>query len=230
MTLYYIFRDKIPFYLSIIWIYRDQIKERVGGLPLDLLGQYLITVTWFLEIGCLWLLFTGESLMKLVGFTWSFPSPLQWGFLVLLLTRSLEKKGVGIFESYYLALLTGIGGGFIWEVLYGLPYWIESGFAYWNFVNFSPVKIFFIDFQVFALPIVYYSLRKRFNFRIKESWKILSVLVAGFYLFGFEIAPFFHRMGNYGGNGVYGWVLRIPVVILLYVMVNGVEKNEMRVL
>ncbi len=225
MTLYYIFRDKIPFYLSILWVYRARIRERVGGLPLDLLGQYLITVTWFLWGTCLGLLFRGDSLNKLVGFQWSFPSPLEWGALIILLTQSLESKKIGIFESYYLALLTAIGGGFIYEVLKNIPYWIESGFAQWNWLNFSPVKIFFIDFQAFTLPIVYYLLRTEYNFRIKESWKILSVLVLGFYLFGFEIAPFFHRMGNFGGNGVYGWVMRIPVAILFYVMINGVEKK-----
>jgi hypothetical protein len=92
-----IFRDRIPFFLSIIWLYRWRLSQRdFLGIPLtELLGYYLITVTVILMMIVTGLFGSGQSLVSLVGFKWSFPSPLTWGFLILAGTANLMKKGGG---------------------------------------------------------------------------------------------------------------------------------------
>lgn len=221
MTMYYWLRDRIPFILTLLYF----VKPRIKKIHMDLIGQYLWSATGLFTLVSIYLMLDGQLLIRLVGMRWSFPSPIEWGILIIAGSWILQKK-IPIFDAYYLSFMAGIGGGWIYEILYGIPYWIKSGFAQWNVFNARLVKVFFIDFQVFCIPILFFILRERFNYRFSNKLKYLSVLVISFYLFGFQIAPFFHRMGNFGGNGFYGWVLRIPVVVFLYLVLSEVSESE----
>ncbi len=168
---------------------------------------------------------TGQSLTVLVGFRWSFPSPIEWGLFVISGFLVLQRK-IPIFESYYLSLLAGIGGGCIYEILNGIPYWIRQGFGPWNAFNVSLYKVFLVDFQVLALPVLFWILGERFNYRISNKLKFVLAGTISFYMFKAQIAPFFHQMGNFGGNGMWGWVMRIPVAVFLYLVLLEVSENE----
>jgi hypothetical protein len=175
---------------------------------------------------------SGQSLSLLVGFNWSFPSPLTWGALILTGTYTLRRKyhwvGNGrpftLFEAYYLSLMTALGGGWFYEILRGIPYWIMSGYAQWNWANFNTTKIFFFDFQIFALPIVLHLLTKRFSYKMSKEMLILIGSVVVFYLLGLRIAPFYHRLGSLAGNTFYSWIMRLPMALMLYTMLDEVRK------
>jgi len=222
MSFYYWFRDRIPFLLTLIYFGRSKIRK----IHRDFIGQYLISVTWILVLQSIGMMLRGLSLNGLVGFRWSFPSPIQWGILIIAGSETLERKGIDIFESFYLSLLAGIGGGCIYEILRGIPYWIRSDFAPWNLFNTSLTKVFLVDFQVLCLPILFGILRSRFNYRVSRGTMILLAPVLFFYMFGIQIEPFYHHLGNFGGNGVYAWVMRLPVAVILYQILSEVEKNE----
>jgi hypothetical protein len=226
MTLYYILRDRIPFYLTLIWIFRDQLKQRLNGLDLlSYLGYYFITVTTMTLGATLGLMVTGQTLNSLVYFHWSYPSPIEWGFFILASTVMLMRKKLSVFESYYLSFLACLGGGWIYEILYGLPYWFNSGFSSWNWIKFNPVKVFFFEYQIFCIPIIWILIRGKYRFR--RGFFILALGVVLFYLKGLQIAPYFHRLGQtIGGTGFYAWVLRVPVIILLFYWLSGVQGQK----
>lgn len=230
MTIYYIFRDRIPFYLSIIWLYRWKLRKiKLADTPLtDLIGAYMITLTC-ITLGLVFVtLNAGESLINLVGFRWSFPSPITWGILTLAGTYNLVKKrGGGVFttfEAYYLSFMTALAGGWLYEILRGIPYWILSGYAPWNWYKFNPTKVFLFGFQIFAFPIVMHLLIKKWNYKMSREMLILIGSVVVFYLLGFKIAPFYHQLGSYAGNSFYSWIMRLPMALLLYTILDEVRK------
>ncbi len=225
MTIYYFARDRIPFFLTLIYLYRNQIRSKFKStVLLQGLGYYLISITGFLLIVSCGLLVQGDSMAPLVGFRWSFPSPLQWGILTLVGTFILIEKGVQPFDAYYISFMSSLAGGWVFEILYGLPYWIKSGFATWNAFNFNIYKVFIVDFQVLSIPIILYLIHSRFKYVVSTKLKAVSIGALVFYLVGPSIAPFFHRMGTLGGNSMYAWVLRIPIGVAIYVMLSEVEK------
>jgi hypothetical protein len=223
MTLYYILRDRIPFILSIIWVYRDQIRHKLNGVELlDYLGYYFLTVTGMTLGATLILMFMGKTLFPLVYFHWSFPSPVEWGLFIIGATVNLHViKKIPVFESYYLSFLSCLGGGWVYEILYGIPYWVRSGFSSWNWIKFNLSKVFFFEFQIFCLPIVSYLIYKNYLYE-PEYFKrarvfIFIVSVVCFYIFGLRIAPYFHRLGQtIGDTGYYAWILRVPMILILY--------------
>jgi len=224
MINYYILRDRIPFFLTMIWLFRYEIWDSFETDVLYMFGYYLLTVTNFCLLVSGYLLFTGGSLDSIVYFKWSFPSPIQWSILTLLLVDKLTKKGIHLFEAYYISLLTSLGGGWLWEILYGLPFWIKSNFASWNWYKYNPYKVFFFEFQIFCIPLVYLILRENFRFRkdrIGPLW--LSPILVNFYLLGPVISPFFHKLGNLGGNTYWSWIIRIPTILVLYYWIDGVK-------
>lgn len=225
MTVYYLVRDRIPFFLTLSYLYRKEIRSNFKlTVLLQGLGYYLIAITSFLLMVTGYLLVTGESMYPLVGFRWSFPSPLQWGILTLVGTFMLMKKGIPPFDAYYISFMSSLAGGWVFEILYGLPYWIKSGFASWNAFNLNIYKVFIVDFQVLSVPIILYLIHNRFKYVVSTKLKAISIGALVFYLIGPSIAPFFHRMGNLGGNTMYSWVLRIPIGVVIYVMLSEVEK------
>lgn len=232
MSLYYIFRDRIPFFLSVVWLYRWRLSRRdFLGIPLtELLGYYMITLTSMILLIVTGLFVSGQSLILLVGFKWSFPSPFTWGALILAGTYNLCQKHEGrlftVFEAFYLSFMTSIAGGFLYEILRGIPYWIISGYAQWNWANFNTTKILFFDFQVFTFPIVIYLLQRKFSYRMSKEMVILIGSVVVFYLLGLRIAPFYHRLGSLAGNTFYSWIMRLPMALLLYCMLDEVRKYE----
>jgi hypothetical protein len=227
---YYILRDRIPFYITLIWLYRDQIKTKINGVSLiDYFGYYLTTVTFMTLGAVIGLFIQGESLSKLVYINWSFPSPIVWGLLILAITFKLHWiEKLPVFDSYFFSLLTALGGGWLYEILYGFPYWVRSGFANWNWIKFNPnFKVFFFEYQIFCIPLVFYFIFKNYNLKLNpRGFVFLGLGVIAFYIFGLQIAPIFHRMGHpLGRAGVYAWILRIPMAGLLYYLVSGVTKR-----
>jgi hypothetical protein len=230
---YYILRDRIPFYISLIYFLAPYLnKYKIDGYKIiEWFGYYLTTVT-FMSLGTvLFLLFNGKSLFRLTRIHWSFPSPITWGIMILVLTYKLHwLKRIPIFDSYYYSFLGALGSGWLYEILYGFPYWVKSGFASWNWLKWNPnFKVFLFEYQIFVLPLLFFIIYK--NYRIKVNPKIflfLAFFACIWGIFGLQIAPFFHKMGQLpiGKSGVYQWVLRIPVALLISYLINGVEKNE----
>jgi hypothetical protein len=197
---------------------------------IDWLGYYLFTVTFMNLLTVIILLFDGKSLVKLVHINWSYPSPIIWGIMVLFLTYSLHWiKKISIYESYFFSLMGALGSGWLYEILYGFPYWIRSGFASWNWIKWNPnFKVFLFEYQIFSLPIVFYLITRDYSIKIdKIKFYVLSIGAVVWHLLGFYIAPIFHKFGQTIGNtGYYAWVLRIPVALMIGYLINGVEKYE----
>jgi len=227
---YYLLRDRIPFFLTLIYIYlylddKGVVYHRVSEKLRSLMGYGLIAVT----IGCLGislgLMAFWTDLSPIVGFRWSFPSPVEWSLFVLICTRSLMIRGLGVFNSYYLSLLMGLGGGWMYEILYGIPYWIRVGGGPWNWYKYNAVKIFLIEFQVFCIPLAIYILINRYDYHFPKYIKPLTLCVILWHMSNFWTAPFFHTMGVFRGNSMYSWVLRVPVMILLGAILRGVKMG-----
>lgn len=200
-------------------------RHRIRKIHMDFIGQYFWSVTCLFTLVSIGLMLDGQTLNALVGFRWSFPSPIQWGLLIIAGSLMLQRK-IPVFDAFYLSFMAGLGGGWIYEILYGIPYWIRSGFASWNVFNARLIKVFFIDFQILSIPVFIWILRDRFNYRLSSRLKAILPVVVSFYLLGIQLAPSFHRLGNFGGNGVYGWVLRIPVAGFLYLVLSEVSESE----
>ena len=227
---YYLLRDRIPFFFTCIYLYlylndKKLVKYEVKPVLREAMGYVLLWVTFaclFLSIN--FLIFEPD-LSRLFGFKWSFASPIEWSIFVIATTLMLRKRNLPTFDAYYLSLLAGLGGGWLYEILYGIPIWIKLDFAFWNWLKVNAVKIFFIEFQVLSIPIILYILYTRYSYKPKNSLKYYIVGVTLWHFSNFWIAPYLHSLGTFKGNTLYAWLLRVPMMILLYKLLEGVDKQ-----
>lgn len=214
---YYLLRDRIPFFLTMFYMQRHHVPQKHR----DLLGLSLLATTILCLGISLYLWIVDGNFMALFGFKWSVPSPVEWSIMVIALTYLLYQKEVSIFKSYYLSLITAIGGGWIWEISHGFPFWVRSGFAHWNMFKLNAVKVFYFEFQVICLPIVLYILR---DMKYKRNKYLIPAIIGAaiFYLGNIQIAPYVNRINYY----LFSWVLRVPTIIVLYLLLNGVQGDK----
>ena len=218
---YYIMRDRIPFFFTIIYLYRHKMPKKIR----DISGMYLLASTVLFLGATLVLCAKERDMIYLTGIQWSFPSPISWGFFIILNTVTLHRK-IPLFTRYYFSFLTALGGGWFYEILYGIPYWVQGGCLHWNWLKINAVKVFFIEFQVLCFPILTYFIYNKYRYK-KNRWLNASILlVLFFYLMGPDIAPYFYRMGSFFAANAYSWVLRIPVQIMLSLILSGVFSRE----
>lgn len=215
---YYLLRDRIPVFLTVIYMNRHHIPTKYQGY-----------MGWGLEAMTIGGLFTAlimwvynGNMEPLLGFRWSIPSPIEWSLLVIFSSMRLYGKGLDLFKAYYIALLTALGGGWLYEILYGMPFWVESGFAHWNLFKLNANKVLYFEFQVISLPLVLYLLTQVAYRRHRLAIPMLLGAVM-FYLGNHNIRPI---ISHIGGNYSFLWVLRVPMILFLWLLLEGVQKME----
>ena len=214
---YYLLRDRIPFFRSLVYMERHRIPEKYQNL----MGWGLVVTTVAGLFTALIMWVTNGNFMPLFGFNWSIPSPVEWSLLVIFSSMQLYVKGIPLFKSYYLSLITATGGGWLYEIMYGMPFWVKSGFAHWNLFKLNANKVLYFEFQVICLPLILYLLR---DMKYERSRYMVPAIIvaAAFYLGNIQIAPYIHRISKYA----FSWVLRIPAIIVLYMLLNGVQGDQ----
>ena len=215
---YYVMRDRIPFFLSIVYLYRHRVPKYV----ITTLGWYLALINTLVTGTALGLYLGGFNMMFLAGINWSAPSPIEWGTLIIAITAILYARNIPIFEASYLSLLAALSGGWIYEISYSIPHWVNSGFAPWNWLKINAIKVFFIEFQVLCLPILLYLIKTTKTY--KTSKLLLPAIIGAtlFYGFGLSIAPLIHKLGT----TAYMWTLRVPTQITLFLLLYGIQGNK----
>ena len=215
---YYLLRDRIPFILTILYLYRGKFPRWVQ----DTGGWCLFILTFALAGATALLWISGLNMKPLLGFNWSIASPIEWGTFILVGASMLYRRGLTIYDSYYLVFMAGLGGGWLYEAMYFIPYWVRSGFAYWNIFKVNAAKVFFVDYQVISLPILAYFLSNK-KYRWRPIVYILTPLAALFYWFGPDIIKPFNQATN---PSAYSWILRIPTMLVLFFVLEGTEGDK----
>lgn len=215
---YYLLRDRIPVFLTVIYIQRHQIPLKYrnlmgwGLMALTIGGLFTALIIWVTNKG---------DMTPIFGFSWSVPSPIEWSLLVIFSSMLIYGRGVELFKAYYIALLAALGGGWIYEILYGMPYWVRSGFAHWNLFKLNANKVLYFEFQVICLPIVLYLIK---DMKYERSRYLLPVTLASlfFYLNNIWIAKYIHKISFY----TFQWFYRVPTIIALFLLLNGVQGEK----
>ncbi len=218
---YYVMRDRFPFFLTILYLYRDKIPF-FDKYSQARLGLVLTIETAAASLAAIYLYCAGEDMVKLAGIHWSAPSPIQWGIFITVSTLFLSPRCLPIFEAYYLSLLAALAGGWIYEVAYSIPHWVNSGFAPWNWMKINAIKVFFVEFQVLCLPILIYIIKTTKEYKTSRLLKYAVFGALIFYGLGEYIKPFIHRFGQ----TAYMWVLRVPTQITLFLLLYGIRGNK----
>lgn len=216
---YYLLRDRIPFVLTGFYIWRDRFPVHLQNF-----GGWVLYITTFALVGATTILWkSGLNMEPLLGFRWHLASPMEWGAFILLTSTVLYWRGLRIFDAYYLCFMAGLGGGWLYEILYGIPYWVQSGFAYWNIFKVNAAKVFFIEYQVISLPLLWYFLQEK-HYAPRPLLGGLFLLMFLFYWFGpTHIMIPFNQLTN---PNAYGWLLRIPCMIFLGYVLMGVKGEK----
>ena len=217
---YYLLRDRIPFFLTVAYFYRDRFPRWMQ----DMAGWGLFIATFAL-VGATTILWkSGIDMEIFLGFSWHFASPMEWGALIIGSSFMLYRRGFDIFESYYLSLLAGMGGGWVYEILFGIPYWVESGFAHWNIFKANAVKVLFFEFQVVCVPLLLYIIWSTKRFRRPRLLVPLIILSLVFYLSGLPTMIWMSQMFN--NRQLYSWFVRMPTILTLFTLLYGVEGDK----
>lgn len=215
---YYLLRDRIPVFLTVIYLQRHQITLKYRNLMGW--GLMAVTVGGLFTAFFAWIMNNGD-MTPIFGFKWSIPSPIEWSLLVIFSSMMLYQRGVELFKAYYIALLSGLGGGWIYEILYGMPYWVRSGFAPWNLFKLNANKVLYFEFQVICLPLVMYLI-SRMEYKRNRLLLPTATLSLFFYLNNIWIAKYIHKISFY----TFQWVYRVPSIITLYILLDGVKGEK----
>ena len=213
---YYIWRDRAPFFLSVLFIlYRDPPR----WLPTQVFsawGWYLSGITTLGTGAAVRLYLNNSDMSSLAGIVWSAPSPIEWGTVIIAITGLLHSREIPIFEAYYLAFITALSGGWLYEFT---PLLFQSNFNYFVFFKINAVKVFFIEFQLFCLPILVYLIKTT-----KQYQQSRLLIPAGLFLLAFS------ALNQYVIQWVqanllysYKWYVRLPAILFLFTLVYGIK-------
>jgi len=214
---YYILRDRIPFFLTIIYLYRSRLPQRVQNV----LGYYLYACTLLVSVASFGLYYLYDDLTLLAGIHWSPPSPIEWGVFIAVSVPMLYRRGIKFLDSFYLCFISAMAGGWLYEFV---PL-IASGFNFMVFFKVNAVKVFFIEFQVLCVPIMLYLIKTKYEYH-QNRWLLpVGVLSAFFYSTKLIIEHFVRQFYIYS----WRWYIRVPAILFLFVLldcVRGVKEVE----
>ena len=212
---YYIWRDRVPFFLSIIYLYRHRLPDNL----LKAWGWYLTGITTAATGASLGVALKGLDMSYLIGLHWSLPSPIEWGTMIILCTATLQSRGIPIFESYYLSHITAMGGGWLYEFL---PILFQPNFDPIRFFKVNAVKVFFVEFQVLCLPILAYIITKTKKYNPPKLIIPTGLTFLAFSAFNNQITQYVRDNLIYS----YCWYVRLPAIAFLDTVLYGVWPRE----
>jgi len=170
-------------------------------------------MTTLCTLAATYLFFNEGNMSRLVGIRWSAPSPIEWGTFILFSTFILMSK-TDVLEAFYLSFIAAIGGAWLYEyapMLFG-------GFDWFVFFKVNAVKVFFMEFQLFCLPLLYAIIIKT-----KEYKPHFILIPAGVFMGLFAI---------YSANTLWisRWIVRLPTIFFLFFVLLGIkgDKNEVK--
>jgi len=214
---YYVMRDRIPFFLTIVYLYRDRIPFFTKWNR-ENLGLTLTLGTFGLTVGCIYLYFVEDNMMRLAGIKWSAPSPIEWGTLILVSTVLMVRKKISLFEAYYLSFIAALGGAWLYE----FAPMIFSGFDWFIFFKVNAVKVFFMEFQVFCLPLLGSIIVKTKEYE-RHPLLIPSALFA---LLFAALNPLVILFVQQNLIYSYRWYVRLPTIIFLFFALLGIKGEK----
>lgn len=212
---YYIWRDRAPFFLSVIYLYRHWLPD----IMLKAWGWYLILLTAIATGASLGLYLKGQDMSLLVGIHWSTPSPIEWGILILAITVLLYSREIPVFESYYLAFITALSGGWLYEFI---PLLFQENFRPMVFFKVNAVKVFFIEFQLFCLPILLYIIKTTKQYQRNRLLLPTGLLFLAFSALNQTIIQYVQTNLIYS----YRWYVRLPAIAFLLALTMGIKGEK----
>jgi len=215
---YFVWRDRIPFFLTILYIHRDRIPYFTRWNR-DNLGYSLITMTALTTLGATYLYFLEDNMSRIAGIKWSAPSPMQWGTFILISAFILIRKKIPVFEAYYLSFIAALGGAWIYEFA---PLLFLRGFNWFIFFKVNAVKVFFMEFQIFCPALLTYIILSTKEYE-KHPLLIPSGVFAGlFAALNPLVIQWVQATLFYG----YRWVVRVPTIIFLFFVLLGIKGEK----
>ncbi len=218
---YYIMRDRIPFFMTILYVFGSKIPL-FSKYTQARLGIVLTLETAAVSLVAVYLYFTEDSMAKIAGINWSAPSPIQWGVFITASTLFLVRRRIPIFEAYYLSFLAALGGAWFYEFLPFLIPLLGNRYSWFVFFKVNAVKVFFIEFQVLCLPILAYIIYKTKEYEAHWSLKITVPLTVLFYGFNQQVIAFVQRNLLYS----YRWWVRLPAIFFLWSIILGIKGEK----
>ena len=212
---YYTLRDRVPFFLTIIYVYRHYLPPG----QLNLFAGFLVSITVIITIGATTLYLLGSSDMTpIAGFHWSPPSPIEWGVFILASIQLLRSRGTEFYESIYMSLITALSGGWLYEAHLRL---VPLNLAKLFMINAS--KVFLVDFQLLCLPIILYIIYIGKKYRV--HWLLAPITIISIILYA--ATPWLRVfLPPYIGHDGYRWVVRLPTIAVLYTLLYGVKGDK----
>lgn len=161
-TNYYTLRDRIPFYVTLIYLVGLKTEKKLTSL---LSTCFLIYAVEFGSLSFYYLI-TGTPTNELTGFHWIHIAPIQYTIVILILAiiGFISTKDI----SYSTAL--GFNGASAIGYLYETPFWLFSRkYDQAHFIHTSPRFVFFLDYQIISIAVFIWLLKQqKISFRKQE--------------------------------------------------------------
>ena len=90
------------------------------------------------------------------------------------------------------------------------------------FFKVNAVKVFFVEFQLFCLPILAYLIKT--TKRYKPSRLLIPIGTAAFLFYAFNTWIISYVQANLIYS--YRWYVRLPAALFLYTVIYGVHPHE----
>jgi len=152
-TDYYILRDRIPFYVTLAYILGRNSNSKIPKY----ISSFFLLVASEVGIVSLYYLLTGVPNDHLVGFKWRYSAPIQYTVQILIISYIAWRTTKNI--PYSVAL--GYNGAAATGFLYEIPFWLYSFKPEAHLLRANYNNIFFISYQIIAIGVFIWLLRKQ---------------------------------------------------------------------
>ena len=197
---YFYLRQRVPIFIYIIYIHfknrSNQGIEKIMNWSLKFIGA----LTLYAFIG----LIMDIPFKKFIPLNWRYSGLITWGIFFLGYYYLSLKKVNNKLQSFTLASLATIGGGWLYEI----PFFNPLNMFIHHFA------IFYLDTQFICLLLLGYEFKK-LNFKPNRNFYGALALYMAFSIILYWDPLFFIE---------YLWVYRIPTCIFLLSLIGGIEK------
>ncbi len=205
---YYVLRDRLPFFTLLFYLSSFATRKK---LVWQYLSMYFVSVTGMLGLYSVYLKAIVSESTMLTGFVWRYAAPIQYSAQIIIITYLAYRATKDIVYSTTLGYHIASATGYIYET----PFWLFSVKEQAHFLHSASHNIFFISYQILAIPIVIWLLSRK---GVKIEKERFSYFVYAYFV-TYIMASKLYVLES-------AWIARLPLMAYTLYLVSRIRENN----
>ena len=205
---YYRLRDCLPFFTLLFYLASFVTKKKIVWRALSM---YFVSVAGILGLIAIYFNIMGIGNTVLTGFIWRYAAPIQYSMQIVIITYLAYRGTRDISFSAALGFHAASATGYLYET----PFWVFSIKDQAHFLHSNASNLFFISYQIIAIPVFVWLLSRA---GVKINRESFSYFVYAYFV-TYVIASKLYILESV-------WFARIPLIAYTIYLTLRIRENN----